>query len=87
MKTVERLLLICTIILIAQASEIPFLTRNFSVPDNSYAIHLTAGDHLNVSVSWAGVPDIDMDIYFYPSGVDLLGNDYIDGAWSSELNP
>lgn len=74
MKTVERLLLIYTIILIAQASEIPFLTRNFSVPDNSYALHLTAGDYLNVSVSWT-TPDIDMDIYFYPSGVDLLYSD------------
>lgn len=84
MKTVERLLLICTIISITQTSEIPFLTRNLSVPDNSYAIHLTAGDLLNASVSWtpAPAPDLDMDIYLYPSGVDLLGDGYIGSAWS-----
>lgn len=82
MKTVERLLLICTIISITQTSEIPFLTRNLSVPDNSYAIHLTAGDLLNASVSWATAPDLDMDVYLYPSGVDLLGDGIIDGAWS-----
>lgn len=86
MKTVERLLLICTIISITETSEIPFLTRNLSVPDNSYAIHLTAGDLLNASVSWAPAPapapDLDMDVYLYPSGVDLLGDGIIDGAWS-----
>lgn len=78
------LLTLCSI-LFSKATWLTYTSFRGYLPTHTYPLTLNAGDRINATVKWANT-SADIDVYLYPSGVDLLLLDgYIIGCYTSSI--
>ena len=58
------------LIILGSSTLIPYQLVSGYIPSLIYPLNLNAGDSIIGTCSWT--VDADLDVYFYPSGTDLL---------------
>ena len=80
------LLTLCSV-MYSKATWLTYTSFRGYLPTHTYPLTLNAGDRINATVKWANT-STDIDVFLYPSGVDLLlRSGYLTGCSSGGVNP